>query len=221
MNTHLIYATSNPGKVMEMSKHLGSLGVKVETMQNFDFPELDVPETGTSLGENAVIKVVAYSKALQSRPDLQGKKFLVLSDDTGLEIDVLGGKPGIHVRRWKGYRMSDEEIVEHALSVMAPFSEEQRGAQFRTVLAVGVVDKGHRDSDPKLFEGTLRGVVLEAPIGIPIEGFPFERLFYVPEWGIHLGGSHQLPAEEKGKLLSHRERAVTAAIPFIRKEMLL
>lgn len=217
---HLIYATSNPGKIMEMGKHLSSLGIKVETMNDFGIKDFDVPETGSSLGENAEIKVRAYLEALKAKSDLRGDKFLVISDDTGLEIDGLGGQPGIKVRRWKGYKMTDEEITEHVLSEMKNLSGDDRRAQFRTVNAIGILnEQGEISNEIKFFEGTLRGRILEEPVGQVVPGFPFERLFYVPEWGMHLGGAHQLPQEEKNKLLSHRERAIMAAIDYIHSKM--
>ena len=218
--THLIYATSNPGKIMEMGKHLSSLGIKVRTMNDFGIADFDVAETGTNLGDNAEIKVRAYLEALKVRDDLRGDKFLVISDDTGLEIDGLGGQPGIRVRRWKGYKMTDEEITEHVLSEMRNLKCDDRRAQFRTVNAIGLLDEnGEISEEVKFFEGTLKGRILEAPVGQVVPGFPFERLFYVPEWGMHLGGAHLLPQERKNKLLSHRERAITAAIDYIRVEI--
>lgn len=217
---YLIYATSNPGKLMEMGKHLASLGIKVHSLKDFGIPEFDVPETGTSLGENAEIKVHAYLKALQDRSELKGNKFLVISDDTGLEIDGLGGQPGIRVRRWKGYRMTDQEINDHALSEMKELKGEQRSAKFRTVNAIGVLgEDGVIGPEVKFFEGTLTGRILEEPVGQIIPGFPFERLFFVPEWGMHLGGAHLLPQSEKDKLLSHRERAIMASLDYIRAEI--
>lgn len=217
---HLIYATSNPGKIMEMTKHLLALGIKVETINDFGIKDFDVPETGTSLGENAEIKVRAYLAALKERSDLRGDKFLVISDDTGLEIDGLGGQPGIKVRRWKGYRMTDEEITEHVLSEMKNLKGSDRSAHFKTVNAIGVLDeKGEMSKSVKFFEGILSGQILDEPVGEVVPGFPFERLFYIPEWGMHLGGAHSLPQKEKDKLLSHRERAIMAALDYIRGEM--
>jgi XTP/dITP diphosphohydrolase len=217
---YLIYATGNPGKKMEMARHLGSFRITVKTMDDFGIESFDVPETATTLGENSVIKVKAYLEALKNKTDLRGNKFIVVSDDTGLEISGLNREPGIHVRRWKGYRMTDDEIVEHVLLRMKDLKGDDRSAQFRTVVAVGILEEnGEIKSDPKIFEGKLDGKILSEPVGEKVEGFPFERLFFVTEWGMTTGGAHKLSQEEKNKLLNHRERAVTSAIPYFCEEL--
>ncbi len=217
---YLIYATSNPGKKMEMAKHLGTFGIVVKTMDDFGIEAFDVPETATTLGENSTIKVKAYLEALKNKTDLRGNKFIVVSDDTGLEISGLNGEPGIHVRRWKGYKMTDQEIVDYVLLRMKDLKGEDRSARFRTVVAVGVLEEsGEIKSELKMFEGHLDGKILEEPVGEVVSGFPFERLFFVTEWGMTTGGAHALPQEEKNKLLNHRERAVTAAVPFFCEQL--
>lgn len=208
MSKELLYATNNPGKKYEISKQLLHSGVVVITPDECGI-NIEVPETGKSLEENATLKVNAYSKLITDK--------LVLADDTGLEIDSLNGEPGIHVRRWKNKEdsMTDQEIIDYCIEKMKDVPKENRGAQFRTVLALNIPGK-----ETEIFDGTLRGIILEKPSDLKVEGFPFESLFFVPEWNMLLGEARQLPVQEKQHLLNHRERAINKAIPRI-KELLL
>ncbi len=203
---HLLYATTNPGKVFEVRKVLAAHGINLVAPDEIGLA-LDVPETGTTLEENATLKARAYFDRLRAHPDAA----VVMADDTGIEIDALGGEPGIHVRRWIGRRMTDREIIDYTLRRLASVPLEQRGAQFRTVIALATPA-----GSVELFEGTLRGVILleAAPLRIP--GFPFESLFYVPQWSRLLGEVHLLPAAEKAAYVTHRERAALAALPRLR-----
>lgn len=205
MGKELLYATNNPGKKFEISRHLLHNGILVVTPDELEM-NVDVPETGNSLEENAIIKVKAYAKLAGDR--------LILADDTGLEIDALNGEPGIHVRRWKDdqNKMTDREIIDYCIERMKGIPKEKRGAQFRTVLALVIPRKG-----VEIFDGILRGYILEEPSVLRVEGFPFESLFFVPEWNMLLGDARQLPVEKKQGMLNHRERAIEKAIPRIRE----
>lgn len=203
----LLYATGNPGKVMELRKIVAVLGLEIVAPHEIGLA-LDVPENGDSLEANAAAKAAAYVERLGD-PDV-----IVLGDDTGVEIDALGGEPGIHVRRWIGRRMTDQEILDTCLARMAHVPPGERGAQFRTVFAVGQVDR-----PIALFDGTLRGEILPEADPLRIEGFPFESIFYVPEWGRLLGEVYYLPPAEKMRFVTHRERALRHALPYIRSLM--
>jgi XTP/dITP diphosphohydrolase len=201
----LFYATTNPGKVMEVRKIFAAQEITVCAPADLGLA-LDVAETGATLAENATLKARAY------RDQLEGD-WIVLGDDTGLEIDALGGEPGIRVRRWDGSpRMTDEAIINYCLRRMAGIPPEKRGAQFRTVFALAITG---RDTIAH-FDGTLRGVILEEPDPLRMAGFPFESVFYVPEWSMLLGKAHDLPPEQKAGFLTHRDRALRAALPEIR-----
>lgn len=203
MTRKLLYATANPGKVMEVRKILAGLGVEMVSPADIGL-SIEVPEDGVSLEENAIQKARAYLN------HLTGEDYVVLGDDTGISIEALNGEPGIHVRRWIGTRMTDQEIMDYCLGRMINVPLGQRGAQFRTVFALGVPGGGF-----ELYDGTLRGRILEQPDPLRIEGFPFESIFFVPEWGMVLGAAHFLPPEEKAKYLTHRERALRNALPRI------
>ena len=205
MSKEILYATNNPGKVIEVSKLLKHNEINVVSPKDLGI-DLDVPEVGKTLEENASLKAKAFLAKSNGRA--------VLSDDTGLEIDALNGEPGIHVRRWKDGRtkMTDEKIIDYCIEKMKDLSEGKRGAQFRTVLALALPNGGI-----ETFEGTLRGEILIKPALIRIEGFPFESLFYIPEWKMILGEVHQLKADKKDGRFNHRERALQKAVPRIKE----
>lgn len=207
MPREILYATNNPGKVVEISKLLEHNGIKVASPKDLEI-DLDVPETGSTLEENATLKAKAFSLVAGGR--------IVLSDDTGLEIESLGGEPGIHVRRWRDgqTRMSDEEIIQYCLERMKDVAPEWRGARFKTVLVLA-----HPNGKIETFEGTLSGIIELVASDLRVEGFPFESLFFVPEWDMLLGQARQLSAEEMGNRLNHREKALQKAVPRI-KELL-
>lgn len=196
MSKELFYATNNPGKKFEVSRHLSHNGIVVITPEESGI-NIEVPETGSSLEENATLKVKAYANLASDK--------LILADDTGLEIDALHGEPEIHVRRWKDgqNRMTDQEIISYCIEKMKNVPKDKRRAQFRTVLALGIPGK-----DVEVFDGILRGYILEEPSVLRVKGFPFESLFFVPEWKMLLGDARQLPVEKKQHLLNHRERAI-------------
>lgn len=209
MKEKLLYATTNPGKIFEVGKLLNEFGVSILSPRDVGIEPIDVPENWRTLEENAKAKVEAYRSSVTN--------VIIMTDDTGLEIDALNGEPGIHVRRWVDgkTRMSDEEIIKHCLHRLKGVPYNKRGAQFRTVIALGLPN-----GQIEFFSGALRGVVQESPADFRIEGFPFESLLFIPEWGMLLGEAHRLPMEQKMTLLSHRERAVQNALPRI-KELLV
>lgn len=123
MKKELLYATTNPGKVVEIRKHLAGHGITILSPQDLQI-NINVPETGKSLEENAILKAKAYGKLAGGR--------LVMTDDTGIEIAALNGEPGIRVRYWKDgkTRMGDEEIIKYALQKLHGVPVNQRQAEF-------------------------------------------------------------------------------------------
>lgn len=213
MPRKLFYATTNPGKLNELRSLLAPDGVEVLSPVDVGL-SLDVPEDGHTLEANATAKAIAYMDALDPG-------FVVVGDDTGVEIDALGGEPGIRVRRWDGSaRMQDEAIIRYCLDKLAGVPAGQRGAQFRTVFAIGVTDHASNgNSEVALYDGTLRGVILDEPDPLRIEGFPFESIFYVPAWSMLLGTATLLPAEQRKPYVTHRTVALHNALPHLRALM--
>jgi len=221
----VLFATGNKGNFLEVEKRFSKYGVEVVSPD--DLPtsagrgfKLEVPETGRTLEANASTKVRLYAVRLKSlRAEGQGNTpllskaegpsqegIILMADDTGLEIDALGGEPGVKMRRWKdGVRdMTDEEIIEYCLERMEQVPPEARGAVFRTVIAI--LFPG--EVDPEYFDGRLRGVILRETSEQKYEGLPFDSLFYIPDWEMMLGETRRLPENVKEKYLTHWEIAV-------------
>jgi XTP/dITP diphosphohydrolase len=196
----IFYATNNPGKIFEVSKHLTPQEIKIISPKDLNI-NLDVEENGSTLEENAKLKTAAYIELVKNMP--------IIADDTGVEIDALDGAPGIHVRRWKDgkTRMSDQEIIDYCMALMKDVPAVKRGAQFRTVISL------YYNSEFFSAEGTLKGKILENPGKETIKGFPFETLFYITEYEMPLWQLHELTGEEKEKYLTHREKAIQKALP--------
>lgn len=200
----IVYATTNPGKFEEVQHIFRGYNLDIHSPIEFGV-SLDVEETGKTLEENAILKAESYTPYLSN-------DVIVISDDTGLEIDALGGEPGIKVRRWKGYRMEDDEILSYCLERLHGIPIKDRGAQFRTIIAVA-----QKGIPTKLFEGILRGTILSEPQEFRVVGLPFQPVFFVDEHGMMLYKIHDLSVEKKIKdgILTHRERAVVAALPYL------
>ncbi len=198
----LLYATNNSGKYGEVSRIAHQYGI--ELLRPLDFTlDFEPEESGATLEENAIIKANAFRQFL---PD----DVFVVADDTGVEIDALNGEPGIYVRRWKdrAHKMTDEEIIDYTIERMKGIPGSERGAQMRTVLALG-----HPNGEVEIFDGILRGSIVVQPTPQRIEGFPFESLFYIPEYQMMLGELHQLSDADKPRFLTHRERAFMKLLP--------
>lgn len=197
----LLYATTNPGKIFEVGKLLQRYGIDILSLKDLDI-SADVEESGNSLEENAKIKAESYRKMVPS-------SYVVMTDDTGVEIDALNGEPGIHVRRWKDKkaRMSDEEIIQYCLLRMKDVPVKKRTAQFRTVIALSPPA-----GEIELFDGVLPGIIREKAAKLRIEGLPFGPIFFVPEWKMLLNDVHQLPLQKQAKFLTHRQKTVEKAV---------
>jgi XTP/dITP diphosphohydrolase len=223
--TNLIYATSNPGKAVEIGRFLQFFGLVPVAFSDYVFVAPEPEETGITLGDNAMLKARSYAEALAASHKLRGQRAIVLADDTGLFIPALNNEPGIRVRRWAGHKMTDGEIIEYALKRMAHLRDGERNAQFRTVLCMMPVDENGSLGTFTVCQDSLDGRILEVPSPTRIEGFPFESLFYASDYDMLLGDVHRMDGELKmqGKIFNHRERALVKAAPiiadFIRKEV--
>lgn len=201
---NIVYATTNPGKFAEVQKIFAGQGIVIHSATDYKV-DIDVDETGTTLEENAILKAEAYRDAI-------GEDVIVLGDDTGLEIDALDGEPGIKVRRWKGYKMTDDEIISYTLERLKNIPEDSRSAHFRTVIAVA-----KKEIVTKTFVGILPGRIVVEPDDYREEGLPFQPLFFATDYNEMLYKIHTLPTAEKlaKNIITHRERAVLAALPYL------
>lgn len=194
----LLIATTNPHKIQEFREIL--VGLPYELVSPRDLAlSLEIEETGQTFAENAILKATAWADA---------SGLLALADDSGLEIDALGGEPGIYSARWAGENISYPERFRLLLARLADVSAERRTARYRAAIAVAEpMPVGLRG----VVEGTLEGQIAFAPAGNG--GFGYDPIFYVPDQHRTVG---QMSAEEKHRI-SHRARAAAAARALLRR----
>ncbi|WP_261816016.1 XTP/dITP diphosphatase [Vibrio gallicus] len=185
----LVLATGNQGKVREMANLLSDFGFDVRAQSEFKVS--DVPETGTTFIENAIIK---------ARHAAQQTGLPAIADDSGLEVDFLQGAPGIYSARYAGEDASDQQNLEKLLEEMKDVPQPSRSARFHCVL---VYMRHANDPTPIVCHGKWEGRILSEAQGE--NGFGYDPVFYVPEDDC---ASAELPAERK-KQLSHRGKALT------------
>ena len=182
----LVLATHNPDKQTEMNAVLSDLGLDVIGLDQY--PEIDdIPENGTTLLENALIK----ARAVHLKTG-----FPALADDTGLEVDALHGAPGVYSARFAGEDATYQDNVKKLLSVMAGVSRQNRAARFRTVVAL-------IDSDTELWtEGIIEGLITRDERGAG--GFGYDPIFEAADTGKTFS---EMSAAQKNEI-SHRARAL-------------
>jgi XTP/dITP diphosphohydrolase len=190
----LLIATHNPGKMREFRQLLMPLGARFCFSSELGL-HVEVVEDGSTYAENARKKAEAYRRA---------SGLLTLADDSGLEVDALGGAPGVYSARYRPG--SDEDRVEALLAHLRDVPWEQRTAQFRCVVVI--VTSGGEVYEA---EGVCKGRIAFEPAGQG--GFGYDPVFYLPEYGCTMA---QLPPVEKNRI-SHRARAVRAALPALRR----
>jgi XTP/dITP diphosphohydrolase len=195
----LLLATNNKGKVREYKHMLKDLPFELVSPEELGI-KTEVDEVGKTLEENARLKATVLSRESQ---------LLTLADDSGLEVDALGGEPGRLSARYAGEGASDRDRVEYLLSRLKDVPEEKRSARFRCVIALA-----QPDGEVELCSGECRGVIALEPRGE--KGFGYDPIFYLPELGKTMA---ELTLEEKNKV-SHRGRAAREAIKLLRRKYL-
>ena len=188
MNTTIVLASGNAGKLREVSQILAGLDLCVVSQSNFAIPEVD--ETGQSFTENAMIKARHAARHTGQSS---------IADDSGLEVDALGGAPGIFSARYGGPQASDEQHVRKLLADLTGVPDERRTARFQCAMVYLEHDS---DPTPIICNGTWEGRILLEPRGT--NGFGYDPVFYVPT---HDCSSAELPPELKNAL-SHRGQAL-------------
>lgn len=188
MIRELVLATRNRHKGEELTALLGDLGITIRTLDEFPgAPE--VVEDGETCEANAIKKARAIAE-FTGMP--------AVADDTGLEVDALGGRPGVHAARYAGEEATYEDNCQKLLRELAGVPRGQRAARFLTVAALALPSDG-----TQVAQGILDGVIAEEACGTL--GFGYDPVFLIPELGKTLA---QLSADQKNKI-SHRAQAFT------------
>ena len=191
----ILLATRNSDKVRELAALLGDLGIRIRTLA--DFPTApEVEEDGGTCEANALKKARAIASATG---------LLSVADDTGLEVDALGGRPGVFAARYAGEGATYEDNCRKLIKELDGVPQARRTARFVTVAALAMPG-----GETRVATGTLVGVIAEECAGS--QGFGYDPVFFVPELGRTLA---ELTAEEKNRI-SHRAKAFRAMADMLR-----
>lgn len=196
MGKKLIFATNNEGKVNEIRQILGE-GYEVYSLKDLDI-HTNIVEDGKTFEENAQIKAKAICQQTNE---------MVLADDSGFEVDYLGGEPGIYSARYLGedtsYEIKNAEILKRCEQA----KEEERTARFVCAIACA-----YPDGRMETTRGVIEGMLAYEPKGT--NGFGYDPIFYLPERGCTTG---EMEPEEKNKI-SHRGIALRKMVEILNGE---
>jgi XTP/dITP diphosphohydrolase len=192
--SELLLATNNKGKLEELRVLLAGVPFLLVSPAEAGLA-LDVDESGKSYAANARLKARAFAQA---------SGLLTLADDSGLEVDALGGAPGVFSSRYAGPGASDKQRVAYLLDKLQNVPFKERTARFRCVIAIaspcGII---------RMCSGSCRGVIALEPEGN--NGFGYDPVFYFPGLGKTMA---ELPPEIKNRI-SHRARAAARAAKIL------
>jgi XTP/dITP diphosphohydrolase len=186
----LLVATTNLHKLEEFRAIFSDLPYTLLSLSDVQL-DMDVEETGETFQENSVLKALTYARA---------SGLLTLADDSGLEIDAMGGAPGVYSARFAGVSTPYEERFKIIFNNLQGLPAAQRTARFRSVITIAEPSGYHRSVD-----GTIEGLITETPRGD--NGFGYDPIFLVPE----LGKTTAEISPELKNQMSHRGRAARLA----------
>lgn len=201
----LLVATKNPAKMAEFKMFLKDLPLEVVGLADLGIND-QFEETGSTFEENAKAKATFFS---------QKTGLPTLADDGGIEIEYLGGEPGIKSRRWLDGETDakDEDLINYTLKRMEGASLSKRGACFRAVLALAIPGDG-----TYLSEGVIKGIIAEKPLVKRKEGYPYRSLFYLPQLKKYYFEDEM--TEYETQKYNHRAKALKKLKRIIKEKML-
>jgi len=191
----VLLATGNPGKVREFRRLLEPFGIAALTPADLGL-SLDVAEDGATYTENAVTKARAFAAA---------GRMTALADDSGIEVDALGGRPGMYSARYGGPGLDDAGRVALMLSELEAIPDERRTARYRAVVAIAFPGE---TAPPVAFEGIQEGRIGHAPRGE--RGFGYDPIFLLAD-----GRSQAEATDDEKDCISHRAQAARAAARYL------
>lgn len=194
----LLIATTNKGKIKELSQFLQDLPVELVSLKDVGITT-EVKETGTTYEENSLLKALTYAK-LSGLP--------AIADDGGLEIDALGGEPGVQSRYWAGPEGKDEAIIAKMKQVTKELPEDNRNARFYTVVTLALPT-----GEVWSIDGAVEGVIASEPLEKLLQGYPYRSFFYLPQ--IHKYYHESELTLEEQKIYNHRYKAIEKLKPII------
>jgi XTP/dITP diphosphohydrolase len=194
----LLIATQNTGKIAELHRLLSDLPFEIVGLEALPHSLPAPEETGETFAENALLKAEYYFT-------LTG--LLSLADDSGLEVDALGGAPGVYSARYAGVNATDARRIARLLAELKDTPEAQRTARFKCSIALAGEIDGRAVRE--VFEGSCEGLIAREPRGH--QGFGYDPIFYDPE--LRRTFAELSPAEKAAR--SHRGRALEATRQFL------
>jgi XTP/dITP diphosphohydrolase len=196
----LLIGTKNKGKLDEMATFIGGPGFTLVGLEDVARNIPEIAETGVTMEENAIIKATAYWK---------WSRLPTVADDAGLEIDALGGEPGVMSRRWptdaekargaEPREKTDAELIGMALEKLRGIPEERRTARLRMVCAYH--DGKRTLTETAAIEGRIIGYPTQPVVCTP--GYPFRSIFWVPQYGT----TYELLTPDQHEAVNHRREA--------------
>ena len=193
----LLLATTNRGKVAELTALFADVGLQLVSLGSLPGAYHPPVEDGSTFLDNALIKAHAAAHATG---------MVTLAEDSGLEVDALGGRPGVRSARFAGEGATDAENNEKLLSALTDVDDDQRSARFRCVMVL--VDPWST-AEPFVAEGRCEGSIARGARGTG--GFGYDPLFLVAGEDMTMA---ELPEDKKNEI-SHRARAAAAMRPFV------
>ena len=195
----LLVATTNPGKLLEIRSFF--VGSDITILSLNDFPQYIEPEeTGATFEDNALLKAKSYFEQCG---------IPALADDGGIEIDALGGEPGVRTRRWIGREMTDVELIDYTLLRLQGIPFPKRTARFRVVLTFFDGINMLTDTDYS------NGIIVTSRPAIFTPGYPFRAIFFLPQFGKIY--DDLTPAEHES--VNHRLKALHRMKPRIEERL--
>ena len=195
--TTLVIATRNKGKTREIRDMLQGFPVRIKNLDDFG-PIPEIEEDGDTFDDNAYKKASFASRVLGVP---------ALADDSGLVVDALGGRPGVHSARYAGEDATDQERCEKLLTELG--DQPNRKAAFECVISIAVPTGA-----ALTYEGRCEGIITAKPEGT--NGFGYDPIFYSPEYSRTFA---QLTMEEKSRI-SHRGRALQEVVSEFEKVLI-
>ncbi|MEK7277039.1 MAG: XTP/dITP diphosphatase [Chloroflexota bacterium] len=190
MPFRLVLATHNAGKIRELKEILSELPIELASLADLALAE-ETEETGDTYAANALLKATAICQ-LTGQP--------TLGDDSGLEVDALGGRPGVHTARYAGPAATNPDRWAKVLAELRETPPPERTARFKCAMAL--VRPG---VPPQVVEGVCEGMIALAPSGAG--GFGYDPIFYLPEYACTMAELNQKIKNQ----VSHRARAAQKA----------
>jgi len=196
----ILIATTNPGKIAELS---AMLDADVSWVNLSDFKDVgEIREDGQTFAENARKKAIGYAKATG---------LWTIADDSGLVIDAIGGQPGVKSARFSGAKDKERTLIDHkniakVLKLLEGVPKEKRTAKFVCCLCLASPEKVLIET-----EGMLEGIIIDEPVGK--NGFGYDPIFFVPKLNKTVA---QMDADEKNAI-SHRGNAIRKLRPLLNK----